>query len=456
MKTQLLGGAGEAGALPLPRSKLERVSSQFSNYQIAPLDRVSLVNGVSKFDHTQQPLDRNFPDYAFSFLDALFPLMSINSGETSVENCMTMMQDEDHSEKASGYPWCFLGCPTKAAAAHKFPDFAQYPDSMLNCTLKDEIRPSGKDARLFRPASLHDYFEGLRLFAQSAAYLQRLNFDTPLFTRFIHPGRDVSQVFARIRQFNGCMYDADGSQWDAHFPIILAELIMNWRLRHAPAELHDRICSYYSKMYYGWTNCAGNVIHLEGQPSGHFLTTIDNSLCQIVLMAYHAWRCRMSLRQFHDEVLFYCCGDDLIWADRSGNFTPRDLHDSYAQLGVYLEFGSFEPREFFDLSFVGQTPVLVDNVLRYHGKVDKNQAATEFFRRTSTLADRIQKLALCCLNMRFGPTFDWHRKVFYDFVHASQVLDESILHNRSVQALVALVHPVRSQYQYDRYENGRL
>lgn len=424
----------------------------FREYGIAPLDALSLTNGVAKFDHLQHTLPTKFIDYAFSYLDACFPLAAVKSHAIDKGMVQEILLNDEHADKASGYPWCFLGAPTKEQAVKKFPEFAQYEDSVVNCTLKDEIRLVGKDSRLFRPASLHDYYEGLTLFYSITTYMQSLLLTSPIFTRFVHPGVSVSQLFAALQRHGGKLNGADGAQWDAHFPTCVAELLMNWRLRHAPAELHSRIRKYYSNMYYGWTNCAGNLIHLEGQPSGHFLTTIDNSLCQMVCMAYHAWRSGMSISSFHKEVLYFCCGDDLVWSDKSGLFSPAALDGSYSDLGCYLEFQSLESVNLEDLVFVGQTCVIVDNVVRYHGKIERTQATTEYRMKTATPVDYLQKLAMCCINMRFGPTYSWHLSLLYDrfnsYVSQGLITEE----DQSVLSAIHIASPDRAASLYDRFE----
>lgn len=417
----------------------------------APLDALSVSNGVAKFDHVQMPLDPSFVEYAFAYLDLCFPAIDLFTDTIDHQTATEILLDDDHAEKASGYPWCFLGGPTKSTAVEKFPDFSSYPFSVVNCTLKDEIRPAGKDSRLFRPASLHDYFEGLTLFQRSNVYMQNLLLRCPVFTRFVHPGRHVSLLFALLSEHGGDLYDADGSQWDAHYPVCVAELIMNWRLKHtADPLIRKRIVKYYSAMYYGWTNCFGTLVHLEGQPSGHFLTTIDNSLCQMVCMAFHAWRLGLPLATFQRDVRYFCCGDDLVWSDRTKRFDPRSLHQSYSLLGCYLEFGSLSPRKLTELSFVGQTCVLVDGVIRYHGKVERTLSAVSYHKKTASRLEQLQKIAMCCLNMRFSEIYPELRLLLLTKLSEWEKLGEV---NSTLPAVASLLLVSSSDFSARMYDH---
>ena len=399
------------GGLPLPRSKLVGVADGF---EPAPLDSISLWNGAMKFDHPQECVEADFADYAFSVLDHFFPMMRLYSSSVSREFAESRVKSPDHANKASGYPWTFMGAPTKASMLVRHPNYSEFDHSILNSTLKDEIRACGKDSRFFRPQSGHDYVEGTILFFLQNEYLLDLLFVSPIFAKYTTPGRDLSLLYQILEDFGGNLYDADGSQWDAHYPLCVAEIACAWRARfHTHPEA---VFEYYRRMYNGVTLVGGHYVPLVGQPSGHVNTTSDNCLGNIIAMAYHAYRCGMDVDDFTEQVKFFCCGDDLIWSDNSGLFNPAELNDSYNRLGLYLEFGSLDPRPLSACNFVGTTPIKVDGIWRYYGRVEKLAASAVINRRRASLTDKLSKLCAIAVLLRYSEYYEVYAKLAWDFV----------------------------------------
>lgn len=261
----------------------------------------------------------------------------------------------DHSDKAAGEPWRCRGAQTKKQCLDRFglPQIESYyrdNTSVISSTLKDELRLVGKDARLFRPQDVSSYVEGCRLFYHQNEYLSD-PLRSPIFCRFQIPGQDVVQMFNSLIAQGGCNFAADGSQWDARFPIVVAAIIAQFRIDGGLDR--DRVQRYYSQMYNGYTLVLDELLNLVGQPSGHFNTSIDNSLGHMILMAIHACRCGFTIDRFVKEVKFYCCGDDLVWSTTSPLFYPKSMESSYNSLGVYLEFQSYDSLPVDDLVFVG-------------------------------------------------------------------------------------------------------
>jgi len=297
-------------------------------------------------------------DYALAYLDRLFP---------EFDRCCKMATDDEvlgsvaeHSDKSAGYPWETMGAPLKGVALKKFgivqlEDYYRDNVSVVSSTLKDELRPVGKDARLFRPQDVSSYLEGVRLFKHQNDYLMRTH-QSPIFNQFVTPGPDLSVLYQRLQQFSPECYAADGARWDARYPLAIASLVCKFRERVAP----ERVRRYYQMMYNGYTNWSGYLVNFVGQPSGHHNTSTDNSIGHIIAMAIHACRAGLSLEEFEQAVLFYCCGDDLIWSSRSEDFVPRKLDVTYVSLGMHLEYEFLDPHSVFDLTFVGTQPVKVE------------------------------------------------------------------------------------------------
>lgn len=374
-------------------------------YAPAPLDELSLWNGVCKFQHDQFLVSDKAIEFMLEVLDYYFPLMNKYSKVSSDK--IVERELFEHKHKTAGYPWFIRGTPLKGNVHETFglsaiEQYYQQYTSVIGSTLKDELRPVDKDSRLFRPQDVSSYVEGIRLFYYQNEYLMSTFGRSPLCNRFVLPGRDIPMIFTLLNEFSELCYGGDGSRWDANFPLILASVVATFRARHLP---EDRVQRYYQMMYNGYTNVGGHLLHLVGQPSGHYNTSVDNSLANICLMALHAYNQGMDLEDFVNKVLFFVCGDDLIWADRSGLFAPELLSSSYVSAGVYLEFEHLEPHHAYDLGFVGQRISVryVNGVrvkmtcLRY----DRTVASAHIRRRSATAKDELAKL-VSLVQLSFG------------------------------------------------------
>lgn len=393
--------------LPLPSSKFTS-AAPIGDFAPAPLDALSLENGVCKYDHPQALVETSFYRYAFAVLDRFFPCLVSHSQLISYEDACEIAKNPDHCNKSSGYPYSFKGAGTKGVALQKFSrEFIETQPCVINATLKDELRKVGADARLFRMQSLHDYLEALQLFSKQNDYLMcsRNLFSTPIFVKYCTPGFDLSRMYNRLRRHGGALHDADAASWDANFPLLLAELICHWRSRDVSPEIRKRMIMYYRKIYNGVTNVGGVTFPLVGQSSGHLLTTLDNSLGNIIAMSYHAYRNNLSVEQFYSDVLFYCCGDDLVWSDRTQLFTPWLLSDSYRELGIYLEFSTWEDQKMEELTFVGTFPIVKGNVVRYYGRVEKLRSSCNFYKRGNSPIDHLAKLVSAAMLVFYHPVF---------------------------------------------------
>ena len=126
-----------------------------------------------------------------------------HSSEISRQDAINICLDPDHSSKASGYPWDLIGLPTKAdvVAANIDCDI-----SVVNATLKDEIRLVGKDARLFRMQSTYDYLEGLQLYTSQNEYIMDRLHAAPAFVKYKTPGYDLTLMYTSLHQHGGDFY----------------------------------------------------------------------------------------------------------------------------------------------------------------------------------------------------------------------------------------------------------
>lgn len=322
-------------------------------YCPAPLDNSSIEAGIAKFDHGQILPSVEEMEFALGYLNYLFPLYHLHDTLASDDEILLAF-DAERRAKTAGFPFAQLGCPTKGQALDRFglaaiqQYYREFTD-VLGCTLKDEIRPVGKKARLFRPQSIASYVEAFRLFQHGNEYLMS-NHD-PLFIKFQVPGPDIVDVFSRIARFSVQGYGLDGDGWDARFCLFAASVICAFR---SNPENRDDVYRYYCMMYNGYTRVGGFVYYLPGQPSGHFNTTVDNALCHCVFVAIHSYR--NGIRMYAEiaaRIQYAVCGDDMLYSTIDPTFTPDTFATTYNSLGVGVSFERLQPTHPFDLCFVG-------------------------------------------------------------------------------------------------------
>lgn len=351
-----------------------------------------------KFDHKQVCISDEFASFAFRLLDGFFAPMT--GDQLSLGEAVDIAMSVEHRDKACGYPWNLLGCTTKQQALDRFGAEAIYnyycnETSVLSATLKDEMRPIGKDARLFRPQDLSSYLEGIMLFQKQNEYLMAQLMTSPIFVRFRTPGPDIIELRNILRQGDYPVVSVDGQSWDTNFPLAFASLIATWRVRHGlPLE---RVQRYYSMIYNGYTSVYGLLLTLCGQASGHVNTTIDNCLAHILAFAYHLWRNGYPVETLMTHVRMFCCGDDAIYKQTSALFEPQLLSQTYAELGMFLEFEGFDS---VDKTFVGTRYATREyagvRINGYAARRDKFIAAARCCKRSSTVLDRVAKLTSLC------------------------------------------------------------
>lgn len=434
----------------MPQTKFPQ--EEWEGFAPAPLDSISLVNGVRKFDHPQCLIETTEAQFALEYLTSLFPhLQSHSQLATDSEVYISLAT---HGDKAAGDPWCQLGAPDKEDAVDIFgldqiEEFYVKTTPIIGATLKDELRPIGKDARFFRPADVSSYVEGARLFHHQNIYLSRA-FESPIFCRFVTPGSALTRVFTSLRDFSPNIYSADGSQWDAHFPLVIASLISSFRSRYLPPE---RVQRYYACMYNGYTSVGGRLINLIGQPSGHFNTTIDNCLAHLCIMAIHAYRFGLTLPQFREEVLYYCCGDDLILSTRTNVFSPHNLNATYNSLEVYLEFENLEPTSIFKLPFCGVSPVTRTfkgmDFFGYYLSHTRPWASMRIHARESKPVDKLAKICSIAQLMFMNEKLFKLAVAYYNEVLVRLVADDLItLDNPNVRGHLAALDEQRLMTRY--------
>lgn len=350
----------------------------------APLDDISLFNGLLKYDHPQYTITNREVAKLLSWLDQLYGFAMETPMWTP-----DRAYEELNKTKASGPPFSYVYGATKGEVmAHlsvqemfdHFMSYGQYSDA----TLKDELRPKGKDARFFTPVAVQVAVVGNYLFGAQNSRIARFSENLPIKIGLQCPGFGMYNLWQKLRKHDGEAYHYDGRAFDSTFPIILAEVDREFRMSHMDLNakpfvdrdytVRDLVMKYYSVVYNGFVNVGGFLFNLIGQMTGQTNTASTNSIGNLCVVMLHAMRHHLSFEDFL-EVLVYVMGDDLVIKDVYHIYDPPTLSLTYASLGMYLESPCVKPAELTEIQFCGCSPMWrkvgdVDQLL-YCFKTDK-------------------------------------------------------------------------------------
>lgn len=375
----------------LPKSKLvEDIIVEQSGYHAAPLDMVSMVNGVLKFEHSFGCMNRS--EYFLVKQWLCYMYGGVIAGEMwSVQRAV----DELDKDKACGCPYNLLYGSLKGDVLENMSgqdlldDFAAY-SQLTVATLKDELREMSKDARVFVPANICMVTAGNFLFGGQNLRIQLSHNDGPIKIGLSTPGVEAYELWNGMYHLSGRCIQADGAQNDAHFAPIIACLIRDFRKEFLPKEYHKWVDLYYDMTYNILCNVRGCLLNFYGQPSGQTNTSMDNSLATLILCMLHAIRRGMTYQDF-SCIFFAIMGDDLMLRDPFGVFTPEGMNETWNSVGMFIEIpAQFE--EFWDMTFIGMHPVRRDDKILYSYNSDRMMASMNFARRNASPEMRLQKL----------------------------------------------------------------
>jgi hypothetical protein len=173
-------------------------------------------------------------------------------------------------------------------------------------------------------------------------------------------------------------------------------------------------------------------------------------------MAYHAWSYKMPLSAFLEQVTFFCCGDDLVWSDKTGIFVPSLLGRTYASAGMFLEFSSLTPT--FDLSFCGTKNVVTQchgvDVIAYVYRWSKLGGSVAFDRKGCTPIDKFGKLCMITrLMFNDKPRYKIMCDLCNQFLQQSLLRSDLDIRDDRVAGLLSAITPWRLDRDYFLFES---
>lgn len=343
------------------------LSLPFSNeeeYVPSELSVDSYVRGLAKCVHPQTTI--KFDEY-YVLSDWLVVILGpFMFGEMWSKERAYLELDPD---KASGAYWRKTVGPKKFDVMLKYdPDdllsFFRTHTSVYSTSLKDELRLKNKLARLFCPGPIELIFTGNLLFGAQNERLTKNVLRHPITIGISVPGAQMNILYQTLLDFGNSFkakcYDADASAWDMSFMSWVARLCRDVRCRmykQSDYEVYVKdVLRYYDATQYGWCDFLGYIIMVCSQKSGHTNTAIDNSIGNLAMMCLHALHVGYSLDEFRQHVIFYCNGDDVLYATDSSDFTIVKVAETYRFCGIFFESDGIG-KSVFDCYYLSTCPV---------------------------------------------------------------------------------------------------
>lgn len=390
-------------------------------YAPAPLDTVSFVNGVLKWEHFYGCVPRWLYPLMLQWLEYEFGVF-LEVPQWSFER----VRQEMDRDKACGPPYCTLFGVTKGDFLDNMSDAEILRDfelfiQLVNGTLKDELRVvvDGlvKDARFFTPANAVMIFVGNWLFGAQNESLELNHRAHPIKVGLSTPGGESYTFWRKYARLTGLCYQFDGAGNDAHFCPILACVARDFRKRHLPESVWWFVDKYYDMTYRMMVNVRGAVINLIGQQTGQTNTAMDNSLGTVMMVQAHALLQGLTFEEYRQLNLFVV-GDDMLLRDPSGLFQPLFLEKTWHLFGMYLESPGIQNSE--DMTFIGMHPcqreVFGKVYELYSYNIAKMLSSLNFVRRSNSIEQRLQKIvSLTHLVFAHRETYELMREVCFRY-----------------------------------------
>jgi len=364
-------GVGQINARPLPKSKY--IASQYAAmspvYVPSTMNNSAYVQWMSKLSRPRGKRMTS-PEYAraLEILNIEFSPFVVGGLSTLDE----VLKDIDW-DKSPGWPYVNEGCSTKRDAWEQQSEIiteralkmtlGEYVECIFIASLKDELLPPGKSARVFLPAPFHHQIACAILFKKATDSLTR--------TCHLHSSAIGVNIFGmglerclRSLEVHPFAYDADQSGCDTSWKDPEPERdFMKNGLPHTHWPGVDMV---FNTAMCPRVIVGDRILQVEMNPSGWYLTTVVNTLMthRTVASAYLDLSPEgddiMTMRQHLKQVNG---GDDLAYSTDREWFGITQLAHYVASRGMYLETNFTEPRNAMTLTFFSHNlyPRLVES-----------------------------------------------------------------------------------------------
>ncbi len=352
-------GVDQVSGRPLPKSKY--IPSPYGF--VVPVFSPSQMN-TSAYLHwmtkLSRPRGRNLTSAEYMRAKEILVAEFSPYVKPSVSTLEQVLADIDW-EKSPGWPYVNMGCSTKRQAWEKYSDLiteramaltrGEYVECVFIASLKDELLPPGKNARVFLPAPFHHQLACAILFKSSVDSL----------TNSVHNHSSAVGINIFGRGLERCLrslntlpfgYDADQSGCDTSWKD--AEPERDFLKVGLPIQYHAGVDMLFNTAMCPRVIVGENVLQLEMNPSGWYLTTMVNTLMTHRTVAASFMDLSpevIDIPTMRKHLLQVNGGDDLCYSTDCEWFTITALAADVARRGMYLESDVLSPRDPMSLTF---------------------------------------------------------------------------------------------------------
>ncbi len=351
-------GIGSVAPRPLPKSKY--VPSDFGivvpQFKPSDMDVGAYLHWMSKLSRPRGRAITN--DEYFRSMEVLEREFSpfVQGGLSTLEEVLLDVE----WDKSPGWPYVNLGCTTKRQAWDKYKDeitqsvesliVGEYVESTFIASLKDELLPHGKKARVFLPAPFHHQLACARLFKKAADSLTSTCHSHSSAIGINLFGGGLERAFRRLSSLP-FGFDADQSGCDTSCKDVEPE--RDFMKTGLPPRYHAGVDLLFNQACCPRVIVSDRVLQLTMNPSGWYLTTVLNTLRthRLVACAYLELSPGHSIDDMRRNLLQLNGGDDLAYSTNQPWFDIASLAANLADKGVYIESDYLTPRNPLDLTF---------------------------------------------------------------------------------------------------------
>lgn len=351
-------GIGKVGMRPLPKSKyvLSPYGFVVPKYTPSNMNWAAYLHWMTKLS---RPRGKNMTSSEYlrakEILQREFSPFVVG-GFTPLDDCLP---DVDWS-KSPGWPYVNQGCSTKREAWAKFePEIRERVDMLIKgeyvecnfiASLKDELLPPGKNARVFLPAPFHHQLACAVLFKKAA--------DSLTATCHLHASAIGINLFGRglercLRSLEHLPfgYDADQSGCDTSFKD--AEPERDFMKNGLDPKYHSGVDLLFNTGMCPRVIVGDQILQIMQNPSGWYLTAMICTLYthRTIAGAYLDLFPFESIDDMRKHLRQVNGGDDLVYSTDKAEFTIVKLAELVAQRGMYLESDFLTPRNALQLTF---------------------------------------------------------------------------------------------------------
>lgn len=360
-----------------------------------------LAKAMSKL-HQEPTPETEIPDHVMDYLFKLYPRREKGSRLLSFEECLN--GDPDFRTKAiyyatsPGYPYSLAHKKGKAPYIEKTneqtlafqPEFLadlEHYDEELNKgnqievlyadVLKDETRPVEKvregKTRMFSTCPLHYLFLVRKYFMDIVESIQSQASVKPICVGLNVHSLDWRFLYNRLNSTNRSVIAGDFTNYDGMLPRFVGRFVLAFiNAWYNDGPINARIRELLFEHIYNATHICFDSIYqvIDGNPSGNPITSIYNSLCNIVMCCVILL---LDLKLSYDQFQLAVYGDDNVITTLAPGLRCVDLAPHFLRrFGMtYTHFSkaAVEPYDTLEtIRFLSRSFVYYDSV--YHAPLE--------------------------------------------------------------------------------------